>query len=282
MLRLVTWNTQWCCGLDGRVSPQRIVEGARALGDFDVLCLQEVAQGFERLQGAPGDQPAQLAALLPGFSCHFGAAVDEHGPDGRRRRFGNLIATRLPVARVQHHPLPWPADGGVLSMPRMCTVVTVIAPALGPLRLMTTHLEYYSAPQRLAQARAVRALHDEACAMAAAPPAPCDDGSPFETKVQTPHALLCGDFNAEPRDAAVAAICGGASDRGLRDAWPLAHGDAPHAPTFRVFDATYGDHATAYDFVFVSAGLAGSVRDLRVDGHTRASDHQPVLLELGG
>src|SRR6185369_11446453 len=30
-MKLVTWNTQWCCGLDGTVSPQRIVEGARAL-----------------------------------------------------------------------------------------------------------------------------------------------------------------------------------------------------------------------------------------------------------
>ena len=205
-MKLVTWNTQWCCGLDGTVSPQRIVEGARALGDFDVLCLQEIAQGFDRLQGAPGDQPAQLAALLPGFQCFFGAAVDEFAPDGRRQRFGNLIATRLPVARVQHHALPWPADGGVLSMPRMCTVVTVVSPLLGPVRVMTTHLEYYSAPQRRAQAQALRSLHDEACAMAAAPPEPVDDGSAFQTKVHTPHAVLCGDFNAEASDAALAAI----------------------------------------------------------------------------
>ena len=111
-MKLVTWNTQWCCGLDGVVSPQRIVDGARALADFDVLCLQEIAQGYERVQGAPGDQPAQIAALLPGYHCFFGAAVDEFQRDGKRQRFGNLIATRLPVARVLHHALPWPADGG--------------------------------------------------------------------------------------------------------------------------------------------------------------------------
>ena len=29
-MQLVTWNTQWCCGLDGVVSPQRIVD--RTLG----------------------------------------------------------------------------------------------------------------------------------------------------------------------------------------------------------------------------------------------------------
>ncbi|HEX6019390.1 MAG TPA: endonuclease/exonuclease/phosphatase family protein, partial [Burkholderiaceae bacterium] len=273
---------QWCCGLDGVVSPQRIVEGARAMADFDMLCLQEIAQGYPRLQGAPGDQPAQLAALLPGFQCFFGAAVDTFASDGSRQRFGNLVATRLPVARVQHHALPWPADASVRSMPRMCTVVTVVDRALGAVRVMTTHLEYYSAPQRLAQARALRALHDEACALAAAPPESSDDGSPFQTQLHTPHAVLCGDFNAEASDAAIGAITAPSSDaaHGLRDAWPLAHGSAPQAPTFRVFDRTYGPEPMACDFVFVSAGLAPSVRRVEVDLHTRASDHQPVLVEI--
>jgi endonuclease/exonuclease/phosphatase family metal-dependent hydrolase len=284
-MKLLTWNTQWCCGLDGVVSAQRIVDGARAMADFDVLCLQEIAQGFDRLQGAPGDQPAEIAALLPGYQCFFGAAVDGFLPDGRRQRFGNLIATRLPVARVQHHPLPWPADVGVHSMPRMCTVVTVIDPALGPVRIMTTHLEYYSALQRLAQAQALRALHDEACALAAGPPEPSDDGSPFQTQAHTPHAVLCGDFNADAADAACAAIVSSASAanaaHAFRDAWSLVHGGAPHAPTFRLFDRTYGPDPLAYDFVFVSARLASGVRRVEVDLQTRASDHQPVLIEFG-
>jgi len=283
-MKLITWNTQWCCGLDGTVSPQRIVDGARELADFDVLCLQEISQGFDRLQGTPGDQPAQIAALLPGFQCFFGAAVDEFQPDGRRQRFGNLIATRLPVARVQHHALPWPADPGVCSMPRMCTVVTVRSPQLGAVRVMTTHLEYYSAPQRLAQAQALRALHDEACAMAAAPPEPSDDGSAFQTKVHTPHAVLCGDFNAEASDAAIAAIVSSADSNNathaFHNAWPVVHGSAPHAPTFRLFDRTYGPDAMACDFVFVSGELAARVTRVEVDPRTRASDHQPVLVEL--
>jgi endonuclease/exonuclease/phosphatase family metal-dependent hydrolase len=281
-MRLVTWNTQWCCGLDGVVSPQRIVGGARALADFDVLCLQEIAQGYPRMQGSPGDQPAQIAALLPGYQCFFGAAVDEFQPDGQRQRFGNLIATRLPVARVQHQALPWPADPGVLSMPRMVTVVTVRAPQLGAVRVMTTHLEYYSASQRLAQARALRALHDELCAMAAAPPQESDDGSPFQSKLHTPHAVLCGDFNAAASDAAVAAITDTRSNaaHAFRDAWPLAHGSESHAPTFRVFDRTYGPDPMACDFVFVSGGLAPRVRRVEVDLQTRASDHQPVLVEF--
>ena len=280
-MNLVTWNTQWCCGLDGVVSPERIVRTARALADFDVLCLQEIAQGFDAMPGAPGDQPAQLRSLLPGFEVFFGAALDEAAPDGRRRRFGNLIATRLPVAQVQHHALPWPADAGVRSMPRMCTVVTVRDPQLGALRVMTTHLEYYSGLQRMAQARALRALHVEACAQAAAPPlADAADASPFGPKLHTPHAILCGDFNLPPGAPEVAAIQAPFGASRLHDAWPLAHGTAPHAPTFRLFDRTHGPDPVACDLIFVSDALVSRVQRIAIDAQTRASDHQPVLAVL--
>jgi endonuclease/exonuclease/phosphatase family metal-dependent hydrolase len=284
-MKLVTWNTQWCCGLDGVVSPQRIVEGARSLADFDVLCLQEVSVNYPGLAGNPGhDQPALLAGLLPGFQLFFGAAVDEFSAAGERRRFGNLVATRLPVTQVQHHALPYPADDGVRSMPRMCTVVTLLDPSLGPVRVMTTHLEYYSKPQRMAQALALRELHRQACEQAAAPPQPSDDGSPFQTKQHTASAILCGDFNLEPRDDEYAQIqapfdIAGRPHR-FWDSWRLLNGEAPHAPTFRLYDRSHGPEPVACDFVFVSDGLKGKVRALRIDSATRVSDHQPLALEL--
>lgn len=70
------------------------------------------------------------------------------------------------MASVQHYPLPRPADGAVRSMPRMCSVVTVKHPDLGAMRIMTTHLAYYSQRQRTAQAQALRELHAQACALA--------------------------------------------------------------------------------------------------------------------
>ena len=276
-MKLLTWNTQWCCGLDGVVSPQRIVDGARQMADFDVLCLQEIAQGYGGMPGAPGDQPAELAALLPGFQVFFGAAVDEFAADGTRQRFGNLIATRLPVLQVQHHALPWPADAGVRSMPRMCTVLTLRDPQLGAVRVMTTHLEYYSKLQRMAQARALCELHAQASAMAAAPPADDYSRSPFQTKTHTPHTILCGDFNLEASAPEYAALVAA----GLRDAWTLLHGTAPQPPTFRVFDRSYGPDPVACDFVFVSEGLAPQLRRFDVDGLTQASDHQPVAVQIG-
>ncbi|VWX63746.1 Metal-dependent hydrolase, endonuclease/exonuclease/phosphatase family [Burkholderiales bacterium 8X] len=289
-MKLVTWNTQWCCGLDGTVDPKRIVDGARAMADFDVLCLQEIASGFGGMPGGPGDQPAEIASLLPGFEVFYGAAVDEFDSNGASQRFGNLIATRLPVLRVHHHPLPWPSDPTVSTMPRMCTVVT-IATEFGPIRVMTTHLEYYSPIQRQAQAIALRALHVEACAQAAAPPVERPPGTPFQAKPHTLQAILCGDFNMPSDDPGYEAIQapfadpalpnGGTAPKRLQDAWPLAHPGQPHDPTFRLFDDKYGPHPIACDFVFVSDALAPRVKQVRVDTTTRASDHQPVLLVLG-
>ena len=280
-MKLVTWNTQWCRGIDGLVSPQRIVDGARALADFDVLCLQEVAVNYPRLGGdASHDQVAIVRDLLPGYQVFFGAAVDEVTAEGRQR-FGNLIATRLPVLQVQHHPLPYPADGGVRSMPRMCTVVTARDPQLGAVRIMTTHLEFYSKVQRLAQAHALRELHAQYSAQAAAPPQPSDDGSAFQSKAHTAHAILCGDFNLEAGDPEYAAIAEPSGPARLQDAWRVLHGDAPQAPTFRLCDRTYGPEPLACDFVFVSDGLAGTVKRFDVDAVTQVSDHQPVAVEFG-
>jgi endonuclease/exonuclease/phosphatase family metal-dependent hydrolase len=280
-MKVVTWNTQWCCGMDGIVSPQRIVDNARQLADFDVLCLQEISVNYPGLAGNPGhDQPALLRELLPGFQVFFGAAVDEWSVDGERRRFGNVIATRLPVAQLQHHALPYPADGGVRSMPRLCTTLTVRDPALGPVRVMTTHLEFYSKRQRMAQARALLALHAEASARAAAPPQLSDDGSPFQSKPHTALAVLCGDFNLQPSDPEYGVLTDPAADAPFHDAWRLLNGKAPHPPTFQLYDRRYGPEAVACDFFFVSNELKDKLRQLEIDSATQASDHQPLAIEL--
>lgn len=288
-MKIVTFNTQWCCGNDGVVSPERIVNAARDLageGGFDVLCLQEIAVNYPRLEGGAGhDQPALLQDLLPGYQLFFGAAVDEWNAPVGRQQFGNLIATRLPVVQVQHHPLPYPADGGVRSMPRMCTVVTVTDPVLGYVRVVTTHLEFYSKTQRIAQANALLALHQQYTAHALALPEPSDDGSPFQTKVHTAQAVLCGDFNLEVHEpeygALTAAPADVASQGQLWDSWRVLHGEVPQPPTFRLHDRRYGPEPICCDFVFVSDALKDKVRGVAVDGVTQVSDHQPVMLELG-
>jgi len=281
-VRLITWNIQWGCGLDGRVDLGRIVRTARAIADFDVLCLQEIADNFPALQGNDDrDQFAELAALLPGYHALEGIGADLAGDGSRRRRFGNALFTRYGALSVRRHALPWPADPGKESMPRVAIEATLQAP-MGALRVTTTHLEYYSDVQRRAQALRLRELHDQACNRAAHPGHPNAEGGPFDATAQPASAILCGDFNFPPEHPAheeiQQALAGGGP--AYRDAWMLAHGRQPHDPTFCVYDHRYSKSPYCCDFIFVSEDLGSRVRAVSIDAGTQASDHQPVLLEL--
>ncbi len=284
-MHVLTWNIQWCRGVDGRVDPARIVAEIRRLGDFDVICLQEVADNFPapRLEGNDArDQFALLAAAFPRYTLVVGCAVDHPAtPEGAvRRRFGNAILSRLPVGQVFRHALPRPLDPGVSSMPRIA-LEAVVATAFGDLRVVTTHLEYFSRRQRLAQVDAIRALYAEGHAYADAAPASAD-GSPFHAWPRPAAMLACGDFNMPVTDAAYARMLEPFADGTppLRDAWSLGAG-GPQPPTFCVHKPyAPGMRPYACDFAFVSEPLAPRVRSLSVDGATQASDHQPVMLEV--
>jgi endonuclease/exonuclease/phosphatase family metal-dependent hydrolase len=281
-MKLITWNIQWGRGVDGRVDLARIVDHANALADFDVLCLQEVADNYPSLGGNDdANQFAQLAALLPGYTAIEGIAVDVSGNEGRRRRFGNMIFTRLTVHAIRRHALPWPADAGKESMPRVAIEATLAMPS-GPVRVTTSHLEYYSATQRNAQVRRLRELHEEASVRAMRPGFKSIDRGPFTETPQTTNAILTADFNFPPDDPAFDAIQGPyeSGTPAFRDAWQLLNGHTPHAPTFCLYDHSWKETPYCCDFIFVSEDLAPRVRGLEVDGDTQLSDHQPVLLEL--
>lgn len=281
-MQLVTWNIQWARGVDGVVDPGRIIRVCRELGDPDVLCFQEVGRGFPGLAGsAGGDAFAALAAELPGWTAVEGVAVDALGEGASRRQFGNLILTRRPVLQAFRHLLPWPPDPGVPTMQRVALEV-VIAGARGPLRVTTTHLEYYSGRQRAAQVERLRELQAEAAAHADDPAFPAKAGGPFETRPRPRSAILTADFNLKPEDALYARLQAPiAGSPAYRDAWRVRHGDTPHAPTLGLYDkAQWPGEPYACDFIFVTEDLAPRVEDVVVAGATQASDHQPVLLRL--
>jgi len=288
-MQLVTWNIQWCRGVDGRVDPARIVADARAFADFDVLCLQEVAANFPALEGSHGeDQFSLIAERLPDHAAIRGVAVDTLAPDGTRRRFGNMILSRYPVLQVLRHQLPWPADADVKSMPRILLEATVAAP-FGPLRIMTTHLEYYSQRQRSAQVEALRHCHAEACARALGAARAFGDGrgeevqDPFQSQPQTVSAILTGDFNFRPADPLHARMADGFDDANvppLEDAWQRVHGTIERPPTLGVHDHEQWPEAFACDFIWTSRDLGPRLRAVETGGRTAASDHQPVRVEL--
>ena len=280
-MRLLSWNVQWCRGMDGRVDPKRIAAEAKRLADPDVFCLQEIARNFPEMAGSAGeDQVEVLRREMPGYQAFFVPAIDLPGRNGRRR-FGNLVLSRLPVGRVLRHLLPWPPAPEVMSMPRAAVEVVVEAP-FGPLRVTTTHLEYYSDVQRRAQAQRLRNLHDEACQRALHPSHASAAGGPFDATPQTTRSILCGDFNFPPDNPAYGEVQHALASHAprYRDAWELVHGHHPHTATFCVHSDQYAKTPYCCDFAFVSDDIASRVRAIEVDSQTQVSDHQPVLVEI--
>lgn len=273
MTAVLTWNIQCGIGCDGRVDLPRIAEVARAMGDSDVLCFQEVARN-DAAFGGGADQVAQLRALFPHYRAFFGAALDRIGPGGQRRQFGNVLLSRLPVLQVYRHLLPHPPAGGIKHMQRQA-IEAVVETAWGALRVVTTHLEYYSAGHRAAQIRRLRALQTEVAGHAAEPPKPA--ASPYDPVPRPASLVMCGDFNFLPEEDAYAALF----EPPLLDAWRIARGSEPHPDSTGLHDARQwpmGGHCR--DYFAVTADVAQRVADLTIDTATDASDHQPLRLTL--
>jgi endonuclease/exonuclease/phosphatase family metal-dependent hydrolase len=283
-MRLLTWNIQWGRGMDGRVDLARQLDEIRAMGEFDVVCLQEVAVNFPGLPGSAGeDGMAILAAGLPGYTPIFAAATDLPDAQGRRRQFGNAVFSRLPVGQVFRHLLPWPSDPAVPSMQRVLLEAVIEAPT--PIRVMTTHLEYYSRLQREAQIDAIRCRHTEACAHVRQPRrGEGEAGGPFEVRPRPTAAILCGDMNfpaeAPERNRLLASL--GEGVPAFRDSWELLHPGRPHAATVGIHKVDWVDRPCCFDFVFLSEDLAPHLAGHGVNAETTASDHQPVWIDLTG
>jgi endonuclease/exonuclease/phosphatase family metal-dependent hydrolase len=281
---LITWNVQWCRGVDGNVDPGRIVDTAKASADFDVLCLQEVADYYPhpRLAGSRGgNQFGEIARRLPDYVAVEGVAVDQPSDDGRRRRFGNMILSRLPVRQIYRHLLPYPCEPGVPGMPRGAVEAVVGAPG-GDVRVITTHLEYYSQRARFAQIDALRRIYADGYAHARDAFRTGSDEGPFETFAYPRETLICGDCNFEPSQPEHARMIAPLDGLpGLIDAWKHLHPGKPHPATFRIHEKEKpGDPELHCDLVFVNADLAPRVRRIDVEQQTQASDHQPVIVTI--
>ena len=178
-MRVVSWNIHWGCGKDGRIRIHAIIDVLRRL-NADVICLQEVAANHPELEGsASANQFKQLSGALGAFQAieHATSEIYRHNTP---RLFGNLMLSKYRITQVQRHMLPWPADpGSPAGMPRGAMEAVLDAPR-GRVRLVTTHLEYYSRMQRLAQVQQLRKLHAEACARASLPGLDVQLDAPFQ------------------------------------------------------------------------------------------------------
>ena len=279
MLTIVSWNIQYGKGVDGRIDLHRIADVVEQDGLPDVLCLQEVSRNDpETANGS--DQLSELQKLFPNYEIFYGASQNRSGgKDGGRRQFGNLILTRRSPIQVLHHLLPSPADPKAKFMSRQTTEI-VLSTDSGALRLMNTHLEFFSEKQQLAQVQRIRELHEEACAQTRE--AGLDfPNTPF-ARIQRPeNMVICGDFNFVPESASYQLITSAYPEDvpDLVDAWDLVHPDNDRSPTCGIFDHKQwkkGPHCR--DYFFISQKLSPQVNQVSVNTETAASDHQPIRI----
>jgi endonuclease/exonuclease/phosphatase family metal-dependent hydrolase len=273
MTTILTWNIQCGLGCDGVVDLARIARVVKAMGEADVICMQEVARNDPAIAGG-ADQAAELEALFSGYEMFFGSALDRYSSNNKRREFGNLLLSRLPVLQVFRHLLPKPAEGGIKHMQRQA-IEAVVETRGGRLRVVTTHLEYYSAAHRAAQIERLHALQAEVADNEARPPKPA--ASPYDLVPRPASLVLCGDLNLLPDDAQYRRLF----QPPFLDGWRFFRKNEPDPPTTGLFDRkqwAMGGHCR--DYFAVTGEVARRISALEVDLATDASDHQPLRLVL--
>ena len=279
MLTIVSWNIQYGKGVDGRIDLHRIADVVHQEGLPDVLCLQEVTRNDPDTANG-SDQLKDLEMLFPNYEFFYGASQNRSGgKNGCRRQFGNLILTSRSPLQVLHYLLPSPADPKAKFMSRQATEM-VLSTDSGTLRLMNTHLEFFSEKQQLAQVKRIRELHEEACAQTRE--AGLDfPNTPFAKIQRSENMVICGDFNFVPGSASYQLITSAFPKDvpDLIDAWDEVNSKNDRSPTCGIFDHKQwkkGPHCR--DYFFISENLSPQVKQVSVNTETAASDHQPIRI----
>ena len=281
MLTLLSWNIQYGKGVDDRIDLCRIRDDILETADADIVCLQEVSR-FEPGTSKGADQVQAFQEFFPDYEAFYGPAYDRsEGVDGQRRQFGNLVLSRIQVKQVVHPVLPSPPDPENRFMLRQASELQLSYHGFS-FRLVNTHLEYFSEKQQLEQVHRLRELHQLACAMNLNPGIDMP-GTPFEQLNSPVEVIICGDFNFTPQSELYRQMLASTPENIpiLRDAWNVLHPGEVRDPTCGVFDRKQweeGPHCR--DYYFVSRNLEQRLESISINLATRASEHQPVVLQI--
>lgn len=279
-MRVVSWNIHWGCGKDSRIRIHAIIDVLRKLNP-DIICLQEVAANHPELEGnASANQFRQLAGAFGGYQPVL-EPTSEIYQNNMPRQFGNLLLSKYRITQVHRHSLPWTPDPANPGMPRGLIEAVVEAPG-GKMRVLTTHLEYYSEVQRMAQVKHIKYLHWEACERARLYQPNTGLDAPFQLGFRPGSAIYCGDFNFTPDSPEHAEML--ATDDSIAlplvDAWSQTHPDSARAPTAGLHGFKWPDRPQCYDYFFVTEDLVPRLNEVTVQSETAASDHQPIVIDI--
>ncbi|MBW8909533.1 endonuclease/exonuclease/phosphatase family protein [Mesorhizobium sp. RCC_202] len=291
-MKLVSYNIQYGFGIDGRYDLARI---ARLVDGADIIALQEVERHWRRTDH--DDQPEILSSLLPDYYWVYGPAFDMDASErrdgrvvNRRRQFGTMLLSRLPIVWSRLHTLPLRRTLRPLNTRNAALECMIRAPA-GPVRVLSLHLAHIAAEERLEQIDYLLAEHRRA-PLEGGPWSGVDDepqrnwthGQP---EPESPLAAIwLGDFNMEPGSAEHRRIIGStpyhrgaAYIDGFIDAAAVARAPAADFHTHeKIIDGKLAKRRL--DHCFVGGGLADRVRRISADIGEIASDHFPLRVDI--
>jgi endonuclease/exonuclease/phosphatase family metal-dependent hydrolase len=285
-MRFCTYNIQYGKGKDERFDLQRI---AAEVAGADVIALQEVERFWQR--SGMVDQPAEVARLLPDFHWIYGANLDmdasETDADGRpthrRRQFGNMILSRLPIISARNHLLPKFGAVNQHTMQRGALETVIEMPGIGAVRVYSTHLCHLTSATRLPQVDHLLQIHRNAPAEGGAwsggHPNPDAGWTEGVMPPMPENAILMGDFNFTPDDPEYEHFVGPWSEdygrvvpiEGFVDSWVAAGHDEREGVTC---------DGKRIDYIFMSSALEAHIAKVRIDVAAAGSDHQPYWCEL--
>jgi endonuclease/exonuclease/phosphatase family metal-dependent hydrolase len=286
-LKVVTYNIRYGLGKDHRYDLARI---AREIEDADLIALQEVERHWQR--SGELDMPAVLASQLPEHHWVFGANLDMDASYrdaagrlfNRRRQFGTMILSRLPIVSSRNHLLPKYATLAQHSIQQGALEAVIVTGRAGPVRVYSVHLSHLSAATRMPQVEALLDIHARAPAEGGAWCGGHPDPDGGWTQGMMPpmpaEALLLGDFNFDWSAPEYDLIVGPLSPRygrlnrvtGFVDAWVVAGHREDEGATLA--------NGRRIDFCFVSSAIAHRVQGCSIDAGAVGSDHQPMWIEM--
>ena len=292
-MKLVSYNIQYGFGVDGRYDLER---AARVVAAADIIALQEVERFWER--SGHDDQPALLSRLLPEHYWVYGPAFDMdasfRGEDGRivnrRRQFGTMILSKLPIAWSRLHLLPMRRAVAPLNTQNAALECMIRTPS-GPVRFLSIHLAHIAAEERLEEIDFLMERHRRV-PLDGGPWSGLDDEpsrnwTNGEAEPECPLAAIwMGDFNMEPGSAEYRRITGDIPYHrgagyvgGFTDAAAVV-GHRPGDLHTHVKEIAGVVRRRQLDHCFVGSMLAPRVRSVTVDNGETASDHHPLWVDI--
>ncbi|MBZ9926261.1 endonuclease/exonuclease/phosphatase family protein [Mesorhizobium sp. BR1-1-4] len=291
-MKLVSYNIQYGFGSDGRYDLSR---AARLVAGADIIALQEVERHWQRSDF--DDQPERLSQLLPGYHWVYGPAFDMDASElrdgrlvNRRRQFGTMVMSKLPIVWSRLHALPMRRTLRPLNT-RNAALECMIRTAAGPVRVLSLHLAHIAAEERLEQIDYLMAEHrrapSEGGPWSGADDEPSRNWTHGQVEPENPLATIwMGDFNMEPGSAEYRRMVGSTPYHrgaayldGFVDAASVASEPVADFHTHeKIIDGRLAKRRL--DHCFVGGMLAGRVRSVGSDMGEVASDHFPVRVDI--